>query len=393
MEAAAPPRRRHDRVVALVCLAVAAAVGLVLLQGRHPLPAGRAAVSSDGADRGGVRGGPPPSAPPPADSLAALAAALTRRRADALRAAVRNVTIPALPSLGTWQMPLWGGADAAAARGGGTGGSSGGGGALPPGRGVVNGAASMFTAKHREAWATHCDAAATPYCRAVYRLVVRTDAAHILDVGCGANTGWLPKVLSRLAREYRRVHLTCVGVGGAAAAANVGRGVGDGDDPLARARLAYAPYAGHVDYAVVPAMGLPSGAPDHLDVVLALHVLPRLSLIQAVRFFASLRDAGASTVIVDHYPAVQSNAGGAGAGGRGGRGGGLEGGGGLWSRGQRGRGGGGGGGHRYNLRLSPFSFVGEAFAWPLVDAAGSETGREVLGVDVDKMFQTVPEMM
>ncbi|GAB0490685.1 hypothetical protein MMPV_001922 [Pyropia vietnamensis] len=389
METAGHPWRRHERVTALVFLAVAAAAGLVLLEARRPLPAGHTGVfSHDSASdvvgatevsRTDGGGGSPGPSPPP-DSLSSLAAALARRRADALRVAVRNVTIPALPSLGAWGASLWGGKAVESAAGGdsllsaGVGGTSdeppwggGGGGDAPsPGRGVVSGAASMYTAKHQEAWATHCDAAVTPFCRAVYRLVVRTDAAHILDVECGANTGWLPKVLSRLTREYRRVHLTCVGVGGAGSTgATEGRG-GNGD-PLARARAVYAPFAGHVDFAVVPEVGLPSGAPDHLDVVLALHVLPRLSLIQSVRFFASLRDAGASMVIVDHYPAVSSNA---------------EGG------GQR-----RGGGHRYNLRLSPFSFAGEAFAWPLVDAVGGETGREVLGVDVDKMFQKVPEMM
>ena len=83
-----------------------------------------------------------------------------------------------------------------------------------------------------------------------------------------------------------------------------------GADPLARARAAYAPFPGQVEFVLLPTVGLPAHLPAHLDVVLALHVLPTLSLIEAVRFLSALRDAGAATLIVDHYPAVTSNAGG-----------------------------------------------------------------------------------
>ena len=53
----------------------------------------------------------------------------------------------------------------------------------------------------------------------------------------------------------------------------------------------------------------------------------------------------------------------------------------------------GGGGHRYNLRLSPFLIFNEAFAWRVLEPGGGDAGREVMGIDVDRLLETVVEAL
>jgi hypothetical protein len=144
---------------------------------------------------------------------------------------------------------------------------------------------SIFTARRKGEWM----GCARPYhliCKGVYRAIKQVNAMTVLDTACMPNAHWLPLVIQHLRKEFRFVKLVCV--------------VPD------ESRVQYVKAAfGDIEHVEFTTMDpFRDDVVNKTDLVVAVKLLDKKSMIQAMRFFKNMQRnaATASHVVFENYP-------------------------------------------------------------------------------------------
>ena len=116
-------------------------------------------------------------------------------------------------------------------------------------------------------------------CKGAYRGIKKTNAIKIVDLSCGANSGWLPHIIQKLRSEFRFVSLTCVGPQ-----------VSGYDKRVRFTKLD--PYTER----------LPNGT----DLLLAFKFVERGNLISAMRFFKNVKRSNVTYLLTENFPDAEN---------------------------------------------------------------------------------------
>lgn len=144
---------------------------------------------------------------------------------------------------------------------------------------------SIFTARRKGEWM----GCTRPYhlaCKGVYRAIKRVDATTVLDTACMLNAHWLPLVIQHLRKEFRFIQLVCA--------------VQD------KSRVEYVRAAFEdVDHVTFTTMNpFRDNVVNKTDLVVAVKLLDKKSLIHAMRFFRNMQRNAAtvSHIVYENFP-------------------------------------------------------------------------------------------
>lgn len=143
---------------------------------------------------------------------------------------------------------------------------------------------SIFTARQKGEW-MGCTQPYHLICKGVYRAIKIVNAVTVVDTLCAQNAPWLPLVLTHLKKEFRFVKLICA------------------DRDYTRREYVQAAYDGLEDVAFTTYDPFNTPITNQTDLVIAIKLLDRQSMIRGMKFFKTLQKSpDVKHVIYENYP-------------------------------------------------------------------------------------------